>query len=101
MELDRKAGNSKWKNAVQLEHDTLLERGTWIYVRLDSVPKGATILRSVWSFKVKLEDGIVQKYKARGCVDGGRQREGVDYWESYAPTANATFVRILLAIAAE
>ena len=100
--MDARAGNNGWMEAMKLEHSKLMERGTWKYIRLDEVPPGTTILRSVWSFKNKLgKEGQLTQQKARGCVDGGRQKYGVDYWESYAPTANAAHVRMLLALAAQ
>ena len=36
------------------------------------------------------------KFKARFCVRGDRQEEGVDYFESYAPVISWAAVRMLM-----
>jgi hypothetical protein len=52
---------------------------------------------STWAFKCKrYSDGSVRKLKARFCVRGYRQVEGVDYFDNYAPVVTWTIVRILL-----
>ena len=45
-------------------------------------------------------DGNVQTYKARLVAKGFRQRQGVDYDETFSPVAMIKSIRILLAIAA-
>ena len=50
------------------------------------VPKNHPILKGTWAFKLKRRpDGTPFKLKARYCVRGDLQREGVDYFETYAP----------------
>jgi hypothetical protein len=42
------------------------------------------VLPSTWAFKCKrYPDGLVKKLKARFCVRGDRQREGVDFFETF------------------
>lgn len=56
-----------------------------------------SILPSTWAFKVKrYPDGTVKKYKARFCVRGDRQIEGVDYWETWAPVVQWSTVRTMM-----
>jgi hypothetical protein len=43
-----------------------------------------------------LPDGTVLKFKARFCVRGDLQEEGVDYFETYAPVFEWFTVRMLL-----
>jgi hypothetical protein len=54
-------------------------------------------LKSTWVFKLKrLPDGTPLKFKARSCVRGDLQREGVDFFETYAPVCQWSTVRIIL-----
>ena len=44
-------------------------------------------------------DGSIDKYKARLVIKGYRQREGLDYFDSYSPVTRINFIRMILAIA--
>ena len=80
----------------------LILQNTWNYVERSKVPKSSdgkrrTILKGTWAFKLKrLPDGSPLKYKARYCVRGDLQKEGVDYFETYAPVVQWSTVRLLL-----
>jgi hypothetical protein len=59
-----------------------------------SLPHGIKPLPAVWAFKIKhLPDWTILKYKARLNVHGGKQKHGVNYWETYAPVVNWSTVR--------
>lgn len=68
----------------------------WLQTIYD-VPEGANILDSTWVFKRKrAPDGTVKKLKARFCVRGDQQIEGVDFFDTFAPVVAWSTVRLLL-----
>jgi len=63
------------------------------------VPEGTNVLPLTWVFKLKrYPDGWPRKFKARLCVRGDKQVEGIDYFEKYAPVVSWTTVRMLLTL---
>ena len=45
-------------------------------------------------------DGTIDKYKARLVVKGFRQKECLDYFDTYSPVTRVTSIRMLIALAA-
>ncbi len=39
---------------------------------------------------------VTTKYKSRICINGKEQEFGLDYWETYAPVASWTTIRLLM-----
>ncbi|KAD5802426.1 hypothetical protein E3N88_13786 [Mikania micrantha] len=88
----------QWKEAIKNEIDSILQNHTWELVDL---PPGCKPLGYRWIFKRKMKaDGSIDKYKARLVIKGFRQKEGVDYFDSYSPVTRITSIRLVLAIAA-
>lgn len=55
---------------------------------------------SKWVFKKKLNtNGTIDKFKARLVALGNRQKNGIDYFDTYAPITRITTIRALIAIA--
>ena len=46
------------------------------------------------------DDSTIDKYKARLVVKGFRQKEGLDYFDTYSPVTRITSIRLLIALAA-
>jgi hypothetical protein len=85
-----------WHKATYVEHDSLVEKKVFKVVPL---PKGAKTISSKLVFKAKPKPtGDLSKLKARVVARGFQQRPGLDYEETFSPTARTTSIRILLAI---
>ena len=60
------------------------------------------VLSSTWAFKIKrFPDGLIKKFKARFCVRGDQQKEGVDYFETWSPVAQWSTIRTMMVLAAK
>ncbi|GKE33682.1 zinc finger, CCHC-type containing protein, partial [Tanacetum coccineum] len=54
-----------------------------------------------WIFKRKMKvDGTIDKFKARLVIQGFRQKEVIDYFDTYAHVARISTIRLLIALAA-
>ena len=93
----RSPESERWQDAMQVEHEGLLNMGAWELVER---PQGANVLRSLWVYALKLNpDNTIERFKARLVIDGSQQKEGVDYEDTYASTAGRCTVRVFMALA--
>ena len=92
----------EYQKAMCVEIKQLISQNTWTPVDRASIPttsdgKPCPVLKGTWAFKLKrLPDGSPLKFKARYCVRGDMQKEGIDYFETYAPVVQWSTVRLLL-----
>jgi hypothetical protein len=73
--------HEQYLEAMKVETAPLLQQCTW-----KSVPRQCAlhVIKSTWVFKLKrCPDGTPSKYKARFCVRGDLQKEGVELFETY------------------
>jgi len=81
-----------------MEYDALIKNGTW---RLVDPPASFKPIGCKWVYKIKYkENSSLDKYKARIVEEGYTQREGVDYTETFAPTAKWGTIRTLFSLEA-
>ncbi|GJS63265.1 zinc finger, CCHC-type containing protein [Tanacetum coccineum] len=87
-----------WKEEIDDEIGSIMENNTWV---LPDLPPGCKPLGCKWIFKRKMKvDGTIEKFKARLVIQGFRQKEWIDYFNTYALVALITNIILLLALAA-
>ncbi|KAI1001584.1 hypothetical protein K3495_g6616 [Podosphaera aphanis] len=90
---------SLWMKAAEAEFTSLIPTSTTRITDQKNVPKNRAILTGEWVFKRKTHaDGSLDKYKARWTARGFTQRQGIDYFETFAPTPQSDTIRLLLAV---
>eukprot|EP00253_Pinus_taeda_P031863 PITA_31863 len=93
------ASHDEWKEAMQKEYDALIKNDTW---KLVDPPFGTKPIGCKWVYKNKYKvDGSLDNHKARLVAKGFAQKEGVDYEETFAPTAKWATIQTLFALAAQ
>lgn len=86
-----------WREACEREINMLRRMKVWEETDL---PAGKRAVSSKWVLGKKHDaNGVVTKYKARFVVRGFDQREGIDFHETFAPTARFASLMIIFAIA--
>ena len=86
--------------AMKAEMDQLSKLNAFVAVpREKPIAEGRSIIECTWAFKRKrFPDGSVKKLKARLCVRGDLQKNGVDYFDTYSPVVQWSTVRLLLIV---
>ncbi len=86
--------------AMRVELNTLVNKlRCW-----DLVPQllHMNVLPSTWAFKMKrFPDGSVEKFKVRFCARGDRQKEGINFFETWAPVVQWSTIQIVMVLAAK
>ena len=69
-------------------------------MEVSELPASSNIVESKWLLKWKSDaHGMIDRAKARLVAEGYSQVEGVDYFETFAPTASTTSNRLIAAMA--
>ena len=86
-----------WKKAIQDEMDSIMGNKT---LKLVDVPLGSKSIGYKWIFKKEMKvDGTINKFKARLVAKRFTQKQGINYFDTYAPVARIATIRVLIAIA--
>ncbi|KAH4050789.1 hypothetical protein HBI95_077750 [Parastagonospora nodorum] len=100
--VDKSPDANEWWAAFWEEWTSLLENNTWAEIPRLEVPAGRKILSSKVVFKNKLgPEGSVIRRKARFVARGFEQRDGIDYFETFAPVVKSVSYKVLFALAAQ
>ncbi|KAL0349874.1 UNVERIFIED_CONTAM: hypothetical protein Sradi_4136600 [Sesamum radiatum] len=72
----------QWKEAVKSEMESIVSNGTLVLVDL---PLGCITIGCKWIFKKELKpDGTIDKFKDKLVAKGFKQKEGIDYFDTYS-----------------
>ncbi len=88
----------KWVNAMDEEIQSLEENATFT---LTTLRKGKDAVGGKWVYAMKKNNDGTDKYKARYVSKGFSQKKGVNYDETFSPTASMTSIRVLAQKAAQ
>ncbi|KAM9791032.1 uncharacterized protein LOC133165345 [Syngnathus typhle] len=77
----------EWVKAMDEEMHSLKENNTFT---LTNLPEGKKAVGGRWVYAIKTDVDGSEKYKARYVAKGYSQKMGVDYGETFSPTANMT-----------
>ena len=85
-----------WKEAINDEMDSLMSNGIW---KLVDLPPSSKSIGCKWVFRRKYNtNNTVHTFKARLVAKGFRQNKGIDYFDTYAPMARISSIRILMVL---
>ena len=88
----------EWVKAMDDEMHSLKEKNTFT---LTNLPEGKKAVGGRWVYAMKTNVDGSEKYKARYVAKGYSQKMGMNYEETFSPTANLTSVRVLMQKAAQ
>jgi len=81
---------------MSTELESLKKNKTWILVEL---PKNRKAISNKWVFTTKRDgQGLEIRKKARLVIKGFYQKEGIDYFETFAPVVSVASLRLLIAV---
>lgn len=77
--------HKEWQQAMVEEYKAVIDNNTW---KLVKCPANVKPIGCKWVYRIKYnQKGELDKYKARLVAKGFAQQEGIDYEETFAPTA--------------
>ena len=86
-----------WKEVINREIDFILQNHS--QELLDLLPGNKPLCyKQIFKRKMKA-DGSIIKQKDRPVVKGYKQKEGVDYFDTYSPVTRIKSIQVLIAIA--
>ena len=88
----------KWDEAMKREMHALEENDTFDIVTL---PKDRKAIKGKWVYTIKEDKDDNQTYKARFVAKGYSQIEGIDYHDTFSPTARMNSIRLISQISTQ
>ena len=87
-----------WEQAMKNELEALKVNDTFV---LTALPEGKNLVGGKWVYTVKEDVNRSETLKARYVAKGYSQVHGINYEETFSPTADITSIRILMQLAAQ
>ena len=89
---------SGWEQAMKNELEALKVNDTF---ELTALPEGKNLVGGKWVYTVKEDVNGSETLKAGYVAKGYSQVHGIDYEETFSPTADITSITILMQLAAQ
>jgi hypothetical protein len=67
-------------------------------MNISDLPSNANCIGCKWVHKVKFAENVYDNHRARTVALGYQERQGVDYFQSFSPTASQIPVRLVMAL---
>ena len=94
--------SSNWKAAMEEEMNSLTENNIYLSLKfLSDLPEGKNAVGGRWVYTIKESSTGAKTFKARFVANDYSQVRGIDFQETFAPTANLTSLRVLMQMAAQ
>jgi hypothetical protein len=92
-QMKRQVEANKLFETQRPEIDGLMDINTFEFVPKIKLPPRPRYLDLIWMYRRKRHpDGSLKKYKARLCVNGSKQIQGIDYTEFFAPVVQRSTI---------
>jgi hypothetical protein len=99
-QMKRQVDANKFVEAQRPEIDGLMDINTSEFIPNIDLPPPTLYLDLIWTYRRKRRPGgSLKKYKARLCMNGSRQIQGIDYMESFAPVIQWSTIRMVNTLA--
>ena len=85
--------SSNWKAEMEEEMNSLTKNNTFT---LSDLPEGKNAVGGRWVYTIKESSTSAKTFKARYVAKGYSQVRGIDFQETFAPTANLTSLHVLM-----
>jgi hypothetical protein len=100
-QMKRQVDANTFVEAQRPEIEGLMDIKTFESIPKINIPPPTRYLDLIWTYRRKrLPDRSLKKYKARLCVNGSRQIQGIGYTESFAPVVQWSTIRMVNTLAA-
>jgi hypothetical protein len=89
----------EWNAVLEKEYNLLAyQMGCWERFDLKDLPEDANLIGAKWVLKLKYKNGEYQRHKARIVALGYQQRQDIDFFATFSPTASYVTICLVMAL---